>query len=126
MSDHSVLLQQEGQIVSIAGAHGKAFAGRLAREICDGTMNGLIRIEGREEAASFALALSDRVAGGLRAPTDFRSLIAPPIEEYVEATTTLSMRERLVCWLIDDDARMPYWAVGIAFLVGWWIGVSSA
>src|SRR3990167_4941270 len=98
MSDHSVLLQQEGQIVSIAGAHGKAFAGRLAREICDGTMNGLIRIEGREEAAGFVLALSDRVAGGLRAPTDFRSLIAPAYpdedEDEDEEPMTLSMRER--------------------------------
>lgn len=70
-----LMLQQEGQVLSSAGAYGVPMASESARCLIDGITNALIRMQGPEETAQFVFALSDRVAGGLRENTDYVSTI---------------------------------------------------
>lgn len=76
-----LILSQEGQWIAIASQHGDD-GSELIRASIDGCMNALIRVEGPAAAAEYSFALSDRVVGKLRAPTELpMNLIAPaPIE----------------------------------------------
>lgn len=76
-----VILSNEGQLIQIA-SHNESDGADIVRCHIDGAANALIRIEGREEAARYFFALSDRVVGGLREPTHFLPVVptvcAPP------------------------------------------------
>jgi hypothetical protein len=72
----AIILQQEGAALNAAGMMGDDGAERT-RCLIDGLANALVRIDGTEAAAGYLFALSDRVAGGLRDPTDYRALPAP-------------------------------------------------
>ncbi len=60
----------EGNCISNADNAGLNEAGAHAECVVDGAMNALIRLRGREEATIFAFAVADRIAGGLRVPTE--------------------------------------------------------
>ena len=58
----SLIVQCEGHCLSHAGnGFGTDHAADIARCVIDGWMNGLVRIEGEEEAAKYAFALADRI-----------------------------------------------------------------
>lgn len=63
------VLQHEGQLLQIAATYGNSDAAEHARGVIDGVVNGMLRIEDREDVAKFAFALADRVAGGVKGPT---------------------------------------------------------
>ena len=69
-----VMAGNEGQILVMSSNCGAEYAGQMARCSIDGAMNAIVRLEGAERAALFAFALSDRVAGGLRATTPLVSV----------------------------------------------------
>lgn len=73
----AIVIANEGNALSSAGHHGPEGAAEFTRLTIDGLMNALVRLEGAESAAAYSFALGDRVAGGLREPTDWRSPIAP-------------------------------------------------
>lgn len=77
----NIMLHQEGAILSAIGSSGAAMTSEIARAQMDGIANALIRLEGREEAAHFVFALSDRVVGGLPVTTDY---LSPEILEGVK------------------------------------------
>jgi hypothetical protein len=72
MMDEATRRQQimtyEGHVLSET-SRGACYGADNARCLIDGAFNALIRIDGREAAALFAFAVSDRIAGGLRQPT---------------------------------------------------------
>lgn len=68
----AIVMQAEGAALHGVGAYGADQQAELIRLQIDGLFNALVRIEGPEAAAKYAFAMSDRVAGGLREPTDFR------------------------------------------------------
>lgn len=68
----NIVLQAEGMAINQAGSVGSDLQADITRAQIDGLFNALIRMEGRETAAGYAFTVGDRVAGGLREPTDFR------------------------------------------------------
>lgn len=74
-----MVMTYEGQTLSNAGHFGTAHGAEHARCAIDGIFNALILMEGAEEAATFAFALSDRVVGRLRTPTPWPAIAAAPI-----------------------------------------------
>lgn len=100
------VLLYEGQAISAAGHHGKDGAIELARCAVDGVMNALIRMEGREAAATYAFALADRVVGGLREPTAFPVAPAPALPASASPPK-------------PEPRRMNFWTI---FIMGWACG----
>jgi hypothetical protein len=66
----AIVATQEGTALSSVGQYGLDQAAEFARCQIDGLFNAVIRIEGAEVASRFAFALADRIAGGLREPTE--------------------------------------------------------
>lgn len=103
------VIQFEGQMLQMAGNFG-ARGSEQIRLIIDGAMNAIIRSEGAEAAAEFAFAVSDRVAGGLRMPTDI-ALPKPAPAKTVEAAVTLTAERR--------PRQIRFSSI---FLIGWLCG----
>jgi hypothetical protein len=59
----------EGRVLAQVES-GRKHAIEHAECVIDGAMNALVRLQGAEVTAHFAFALSDRVAAGLRQPTE--------------------------------------------------------
>lgn len=77
----AIVIANEGNALTSVGHHGPDGAAEFTRLTIDGLLNALIRIEGAEAASGYVFALSDRVCGGLREPTDFRApQVAAPAE----------------------------------------------
>ena len=76
----NLTMQQEGTYLGNVATYGIGSAADLARCAADGAVNALIRMEGAEATAPFVFALSDRVAGGVRAPTAIFLLTPNPVE----------------------------------------------
>ena len=76
-----IMLNHEGQILTLAGGGDLGTASDYARCVVDGAMNAIIRMDGAEKASAFAFGLADRVAGGLREPTAIfpASAALPPL-----------------------------------------------
>jgi hypothetical protein len=106
-----VVMSNEGQVLALAGNAGREHAGEIARAIVDGTMNAMIRMEGREATASFAFLVADRVAGGVRAPTDFRvvadfgQLLGGPQLPVPRTTTPTPVRVPLTEATLTSEAE---------------------
>lgn len=100
----------EGQAINVAGQFGKDAGAYNARCCVDGSMNALVRIVGREEAAQYALAMSDRICGGLREPTEFPpKLIAAPVPVVITPADADKPKRR----------AMRFYTI---FVVGWLCG----
>jgi hypothetical protein len=110
-----VVLSHEGQALNLAGCHGISEAGELSRCIVDGVMNALVRMDGPEETAKFAFALSDRVAGGLREPTALPAVkqIVPPDREKPAQPSPAPPERRLGFWSIWVVAWIAGLIVGL-------------
>lgn len=67
-----IVMASEGSAIGAVGTNGSEMQGEIVRAQIDGLFNALIRIDGAETAAGYAFTMGDRVAAGLRAPTDFR------------------------------------------------------
>lgn len=79
-----MVIMYEGQALNYAGVNGDVEGINNAHCAIDGLMNALIRLDGPEEVAKFAFALSDRVVGKVCLPTVIRK---PPQEiEHVKVT----------------------------------------
>lgn len=75
LSSHArrnIVMSSEGMAIHMAGSNGSEMQADVTRAQIDGLFNALIRMEGRETAAGYAFTVGDRVAAGLREPTDFR------------------------------------------------------
>jgi hypothetical protein len=73
--------QAEGALLNmLAGANNDADHVCVVAEcIADGAVNTIVRLKGNEHASIFAFALADRVAGGLRQPTELHVMaVAKP------------------------------------------------
>ena len=86
-----IVIAHEGQALMVVGSAGRGYAAEMAMAVTDGLMNALVRMEGSEAAAKFAFALADRVAGGVREPTNFQIVISPSPAVVVDE----SLRSRL-------------------------------
>lgn len=97
-----IVLSHEGQCLAMAGPNGggEEHAREVTRCVIDGAFNALIRMEGAEQAAKFAFALSDRVVGQLRQPTELPVGPVPPIAKP-KAAPALRL-------------TMTWWALGFA------------
>jgi hypothetical protein len=94
-----IMTTQEGNALSNVGSYGLDQAADIARCQIDGLFNAVIRIEGVESASRFAFALSDRVAGGLREPTEAILLRpAPSIEIDIQAFEPKPLPQRSSYW----------------------------
>jgi hypothetical protein len=127
MADESALRQiayNEGAVLQLAGTHGMPAARAYAHNVADGVFNALIRIEGAEAAAAFAFALSDRVAGGLRVPTDWRAAAreAAPLPEPA-SVTPVTAAPSVPSHVAPEVLRGAAGLVGIAFAGGLVTGV---
>ena len=60
----------EGAVLQSAATQGEAAALVYARATANGAFNAMVRLAGSEAAFGFATQLADRVAGGLRQPTE--------------------------------------------------------
>jgi len=95
----------EGQILTLAAQRDVETAAEHARGVIDGCFNALIRFDGPEKAFSFATAVADRVAGGLKQPTAWPASfvvekIDMPMPQPLPAPPPApSRRDRLVAWL---------------------------
>lgn len=76
-----VVMGAEGNMLSNCSRLSADDVSDYARCYIDGAANALIRMQGAEVAARFIFALGDRVAGGLRAQTDWRE---PPAIEAIK------------------------------------------
>lgn len=102
----------EGQAINVAGRYGLEAGLYNARCCADGAMNALIRLGGVEDAAQYAFALADRVAGGIRAPTEFPpKLAAAPAPVEVKPADP------------PKPARMRFFTI---FIAGWLCGFYTA
>ena len=81
----NVVVGQEGMALQLAANFGTEGGVQRIHCLIDGMANALVRLEGAEAASRYVFALGDRVAGGLREPTDFRALPAPASAEPVPA-----------------------------------------
>lgn len=104
-----IVLGYEGHALGIAGGQGVDSAADLARCQIDGAMNALVRMVGPEEAAKYALALGDRVAGGLREPTALPWLVLAPVATEIPRTELATAPPK----------RMSFWVI---FGLGWVFG----
>ena len=66
-----IAMASEGSAIGAVGNNGAETQSEIIRAQIDGLFNALIRIEGVQTAAGYALALGDRVVGALREPTEF-------------------------------------------------------
>lgn len=111
-----IVIGCEGNALGNAGNQGVDFAADLARCQVDGNMNALVRMIGREEAAKYALALGDRVAGGLREPTALPWLVPPkpePLPDFPPADWSPEPAPA------PPPKRMNFWTI---FIIGWVFG----
>lgn len=98
----SAMLQMEGQLLHLAGHAGDEIAAEQARALIDGAFNALIRLEGKEGAAEYAFALTDRVTGGLKHPTPW----GPELRAPAPAVEPLSLPATP-----PPPAKSPLWTV---------------
>lgn len=117
---HQMMLNYEGQCLTIAGNQGVEGACAVTRCYIDGAMNALVRMQGPEEASKFAFALCDRVAGGLRAPTAWPIALPSTVE-----STALKAVEIAVQPPAKPSRKLPliWWACG--FVAGLFVGGTS-
>ena len=103
-----MVLAHEGQALQVVGLAGRAHACEVAMAVTDGLMNAIVRMEGPEEASKFAFALADRIAGGVRAPTEFQ-IVAP----VPPPPALLAPSKRWTAWV---PAFSPFWYIaGLVF-----------
>ncbi len=123
-----IVMSSEGAAISAVGANGAEIQSEITRAQIDGLFNALIRIDGPEVAAGYAFTMGDRVAAGLREPTDFR-LPKPVLVERVSehpahvvlAAEKLSAKANRVAWWSAYLLGVIQGAIGICVLA-WIIG----
>jgi hypothetical protein len=120
MSDDNarMIMMQEGHLLQHAGTRGKDFATNLARCEIDGSFNALMRLAGADEAATFAFAVSDRVVGRLKTPTQWP---LPKIAEALPAPVPVMTAPALPA--APSPRRYSFWTI---FAIGWCVGFVSA
>lgn len=113
---NEVALSNEGQLLALAGAHGVQYAVDVARGVADGAMNALIRLEGREEAAKYAFALADRVAGAVLSSTPTAwvppappEVPPPPDEPQPQRRRVVLMKLWIAACLVAAGAELAMW-----------------
>jgi hypothetical protein len=73
----SLMFANEGQVLQNAANSNVQVAVDAARAMIDGSVNGIIRLEGAKSAAEFLFALSDRAVSGVRGETPRPPSIEP-------------------------------------------------
>lgn len=80
-----VILASEAAIIKGAADFNDAASVEVARCQIDGMFNAMVRLRGAREAAEYAFARSDRIAGGLPAPVDFWAADPVPVDAPIAA-----------------------------------------
>lgn len=104
-----MVIMFEGQALHGAGHHGVDEQGEHVRCLLDGAANALMRMEGPEDAATFCFALTDRVVGRMRTPTEVK--LSPRVIE----TVTVRIVER---WTWPAPELLYAIGLAIGYLVG--------
>ncbi len=110
---NNLVLMYEGYALKSVGDNAnREVACEITRCNIDGAFNALIRMEGAEAAAQYAFALSDRVVGRLREPTEWPVKSAPSPASLEAVAVALAAPT-------PKPAPMRFWSI---FAVGWLCG----